>query len=462
MIARAPSGCEAWLPTLRNRPNDRPFFLWLAALDPHREYEDGALDPPHRLTDIVVPPHLPDVPAVREDLRLYYDEIGRLDTYVGRVVAELDRQGVAGNTLILFISDNGRPFPRDKTTLYDGGIRTPWIVRWPDRVAAGGVTDSLVSAVDIAPTFLRAADLPSPATFEGVSFLPVLDDPEVSVRDHVFAEDHWHDYEDHGRSIGNQRWKLIRNDYPDLPATPSADAGRSPTWQTMLSMRREHLLFAHWPVRPESLHRHIPADLELDLFDGFAWIGIVPFVMRNTRVRGLPPLPGVATFPELNVRTYVNHRRQGKPGVWFFSLDAANRMAVRTARTVFHLPYFDARMSAREVDGAGVLYESDRVHRNAPGAAFRAEYRPVSTPWQADRGTLDHWLTERYCLYSADSRGRIYRGDIHHVQWPLQRAEAVVPLNTMTEPLGVRLTGEPASLVFARRLDVAAWLIQRV
>lgn len=242
MIARAPSGCEAWLPTLRNRPKDRPFFLWLAALDPHREYEDGALDPPHRLTDIVVPPHLPDVPAVREDLRLYYDEIGRLDTYVGRVVAELDRQGVAGNTLILFISDNGRPFPRDKTTLYDGGIRTPWIVRWPDRVAAGGVTDSLVSAVDIAPTFLRAADLPSSATFEGVSFLPVLDDPTVSVRDHVFAEDHWHDYEDHGRSIGNQRWKLIRNDYRDLPATPSADAGRSPTWQTMLSMRRDDAL----------------------------------------------------------------------------------------------------------------------------------------------------------------------------------------------------------------------------
>ena len=239
MIAKAPSGCEAWVPTLRNRPKDRPFFLWLAALDPHREYEEGALDPPHRAEDVVVPPHLPDTPEVREDLRLYYDEIGRLDQYVGRVVAELDRQGVSERTLILFITDNGRPFPRDKTSLYDGGIRTPWIVKWPDRVAAGVVTESLVSAVDIAPTFLEAAGVAPVATFAGLSFLPVLDDPEVSVRDYVFAEDHWHDYEDHGRSIGTQRHKLIRNSYPDLAATPSADAGRSLTWQSMLMLKAE-------------------------------------------------------------------------------------------------------------------------------------------------------------------------------------------------------------------------------
>ena len=242
MIAKAPSGCEAWIPTLKNRPKDRPFFLWLASLDPHREYEDGALDPPHRPEDVIVPPHLPDTPAVREDLRLYYDEIGRLDTYVGRVVNELERQGVANNTLILFITDNGRPFPRDKTSLYDGGIRSPWIVKWPERIAAGQTTTSLVSAIDIAPTFLELAGVTTPGGFEGVSFVPVLNDPIAKVRDYVFAEDHWHDYEDHGRSIGNQRYKLIRNTYADLPATPSADAGRSPTWQAMLSLQGEGTL----------------------------------------------------------------------------------------------------------------------------------------------------------------------------------------------------------------------------
>jgi arylsulfatase A-like enzyme len=244
MVAAAPSGCEAWLPTLKNRPKEKPFFLWLAALDPHREYEDGVLDPPHALNDVIVPPHLPDTPEVREDLRLYYDEIGRLDQYVGHVMAELDRQGVVDETLVLFISDNGRPFPRDKTSLYDGGIRTPWIVHWPEHVDAGSVSRSLVSSIDIAATLLAAAGLPAPEPFEGVSFLPILDDPATKVRSHVFAEDHWHDYEDHARSVGTQRWKLVRNDYPDLPATPSADAGRSPTWQTMLRLENAARLTA--------------------------------------------------------------------------------------------------------------------------------------------------------------------------------------------------------------------------
>ena len=122
------------MPVLRDRPRDKPFFLWLAALDPHRDYEPGPIPEPHRPEDVVVPPYLPDVPEVRKDLALYYDEIGRLDHYVGEVLAELDRQGIAGETLVLFLSDNGRPFPRCKTTLYDSGIRTPLIVRWPGHI----------------------------------------------------------------------------------------------------------------------------------------------------------------------------------------------------------------------------------------------------------------------------------------------------------------------------------------
>lgn len=242
MVAKKPSGCEDWIPTLKNRPMDKPFFMWFAALDPHRAYEKGALNPPHKLSDIIVPPHMPDTPEVREDLRMYYDEIGRLDNYVGMVVSELEKQGVADNTLILFISDNGRPFPRDKTTLFDGGIKTPWIVKWPGKVKAGSVSDSMISSVDIAQTFLEVAGIKAGDTFEGVSQVPAILDQDKSVRDYIFAEDHWHDYEDHGRAICDGRYKLIRNDYTDLPATPSADAGRSPTWQTMLKLKKQNKL----------------------------------------------------------------------------------------------------------------------------------------------------------------------------------------------------------------------------
>ncbi|MGI9470258.1 MAG: sulfatase family protein, partial [Rubripirellula sp.] len=239
MIATQPSGCEDWVRALEERNTDKPFFLWLAALDPHREYTDGALDPPHQSTDVIVPAHLPDTPDVREDLRLYYDEIGRLDQYVGKVMAKLKEQSVDQNTLVLFISDNGRPFPRDKTTLYDGGIRTPWIARWPSHVAAGQTTNALVSAVDIAPTFLQVSDSREDSIpHEGVSFLPVLRNTDASVRTYAFAEDHWHDYEDHARCVVNQQFKLVRNDYVDLPSTPSADAGRGLSWQDMLVLQK--------------------------------------------------------------------------------------------------------------------------------------------------------------------------------------------------------------------------------
>ncbi len=237
MVAAQPSGCEDWENALNDRPRDKPFFLWLAALDPHREYTPGSLDPPHRHSDVIVPRHLPDTPEVREDLRLYYDEIGRLDLYVGKVIEKLESQGVADNTMILFISDNGRPFPRDKTSLYDGGIRTPWIVRWPAKVKAGQTTDALVSAVDIASTFLDVASISlDQLPGDGNSFAKVLQESTLAHRKYAFAEDHWHDYEDHARCVVTPQYKLIRNDYVDLPPTPSADAGRGLTWQAMLKL----------------------------------------------------------------------------------------------------------------------------------------------------------------------------------------------------------------------------------
>lgn len=247
MVARQPSGCEDWERALDERPGDQPFFMWLAALDPHRAYEDGTLDPPHRLEDVVVPPHLPDVPKVREDLRSYYDEIGRLDNYVGRVMQKLDKQGIADNTLVMFITDNGRPFPRDKTTLYDGGIRTPWIVRWPAQVEPASSTNALVSAVDLAPTLLELAGASKDATMQtaGRSFVKILHDPESAHREFAFAEAHWHDYEDHVRCVVTEQFKLIRNDYVDIPRTPPADAGRGLSWLAMQELHSKGKLKPH-------------------------------------------------------------------------------------------------------------------------------------------------------------------------------------------------------------------------
>jgi arylsulfatase A-like enzyme len=232
-----PSGAEHWLPTLRGRPRGRPFFLWLAAFDPHRPYEPNTLPRPHRPEDAVVPPYLPDLPETRGDLALYYDEIGRLDRFVGEVLAELDRQGETNHTVVVFISDNGRPFPRCKTTAYDSGIRTPLLVRWPGRVKPGGVCTQLVSSVDLAPTFLALAGVSAPNSFQGKSLVPLLTDPATPVRDHVFAEHNWHDFDDHQRAVRSRRYKYLRTAYPDVPNTPPADAVRSPTFQAMRRLR---------------------------------------------------------------------------------------------------------------------------------------------------------------------------------------------------------------------------------
>ena len=239
MHAKDQSGAGEWVPTLRDRPKGKPFFLWLAALDPHREYQENIIPDPHRAVDVTVPPYLPDTSEVRKDLAMYYDEIARLDSFVGQVVAELERQGEAGNTLILFLSDNGRPFPRDKTTLYDSGIRTPFIVRWPGKVRTGSVTSSLVSTVDVAPTLIELAGLKPARTFQGRSFASVLKDPRSKIRDAVYGEKNWHDYEDRSRAVRTTKFKYIRNYYADLPLTPPADAVRSPTFLVMRRLREQ-------------------------------------------------------------------------------------------------------------------------------------------------------------------------------------------------------------------------------
>ena len=218
------------------------------------------------------------------------------------------------------------------------------------------------------------------------------------------------------------------------------------------------LLFAHWDVASATVRRAVPAQLELDTFDGRAWVAVTPFVVRNLRVRLTLPLPGVSAFPEINVRTYVT--LDDRPGIYFFSLDADSTLAVAAARRAYRLPYFRAEMSAQCHNG-DVSYASRRVGQELPApAAFRAGYRPIGQPFQADQGSLEHWLTERYCLYTLDDQAQPQRAEIHHPPWQLQPAAAEIETNTMGAELALDLAGQPL-LHYARRQDVVFWGLER-
>jgi len=210
------------------------------------------------------------------------------------------------------------------------------------------------------------------------------------------------------------------------------------------------LLFAHWPIPAAGLRSLVPKQLPLDTFDGSCWIGVVPFHMSHIRRRGVPPLPGLSRFPELNVRTYVNI--DGKPGVYFFSLDAANRVAVWAARRFYHLPYYFARMAVQQ-QGQWIGYESSRQSKVAD---FRARYRPLAPVQLRAPGSLESWLTERYCLYTSVN-GSVFRAEVHHRQWPLQDAECEIRVNTVAAAAGVALPPLPPLLHFSRTLEVLVW-----
>jgi uncharacterized protein YqjF (DUF2071 family) len=204
-----------------------------------------------------------------------------------------------------------------------------------------------------------------------------------------------------------------------------------------------HLLFAHWRVPHAALRPHVPARLELEEHDGSAWIGLTPFRITGLRLRGAPPLPLLSSFLELNCRTYVS--AGGRSGIWFFSLDASSRAAVAAARSLYRLPYRHARIEA-----AGDRF---RAHPDG-GGLFEARYDGVGAPAPAEPGTLEHFLTERYCLYSDGGK---QRADIHHSPWPLQRAQAEVEHHGIAP---VELEGEPICH-YAHRLDVLIWSLER-
>jgi len=217
------------------------------------------------------------------------------------------------------------------------------------------------------------------------------------------------------------------------------------------------LLFAHWPVDAAGLRGLVPASFDLDLFDGAAWIGIVPFHMTNVAPRFVPALPWVSAFPELNVRTYVTVG--GKPGVYFFSLDAGNALAVGAARALLNLPYYSAQMTV-DTTRDRVSYTSRRA--SGDGAEFTAQYRGLGNRSPALRGTLEHFLTERYCLYAVDHAFHAYRLEIHHPAWLLESGEAEITVNTMAAAAGVRLPSMAPLLHFSKRQDAVCWAPERL
>ncbi|HJR62067.1 MAG TPA: DUF2071 domain-containing protein [Gemmatimonadaceae bacterium] len=238
----------------------------------------------------------------------------------------------------------------------------------------------------------------------------------------------------------------------------------APSRPWLMAQRWHDLLFAHWPVPIEPIRALIPSALTLDLYDGMAWLAVTPFRMSGVRPRFFPALPWVSEFPELNVRTYVT-LAGNKPGVFFFSLDAGNPLAVEVARRAFHLPYYRAEMRvtpAGNGDARTIHYTSRRTHEGAPSAELSGSYAPAGPVFRSRPGSLDSFLTERYCLYAVDSVSHIYRAEIDHPQWPLQPANARFDVNTMTAQIGITLPDASPLLHFSRYLEVVVWLPERV
>lgn len=213
----------------------------------------------------------------------------------------------------------------------------------------------------------------------------------------------------------------------------------------------QQLLFMHWRVPAAVLRPHVPQQLVLEESDGSAWLGQTPFCLRGLRPRGLPALPPISDFPEMNLRTYVRFR--DKPGIFFFTLDAASQLAVAAARALFRLPYRYARMRVSR-RGEWIDYGSTRA---AGDARFECAYRPVGPVFEPVPGTLEHFLTERYALYTVLRDGRVLRGDIHHAPWPLQPAEAVIAHNSVPAAHDIEVPSEAALLHYAERQDTLVW-----
>jgi len=230
-----------------------------------------------------------------------------------------------------------------------------------------------------------------------------------------------------------------------------------PSAHWTMTQRWNDLLFAHWPVPAAQIAPLVPPGLCVDTFDGSAWVGVVPFWMDQIHTRGLPAIPGANRFPELNLRTYVREPHSNLSGVYFFSLDAGNPLAVAAARTVYKLPYYWSKMSIEPVGEREFLYNSERRFVK-PSARLRVRYRSLGQA--ADKYGLEQFLTERYALYTAARGGALFKGNIHHLPWPLERAEADFEINELPAAHGITLPDTKPLLHYSRELVVYVWAIE--
>lgn len=232
-----------------------------------------------------------------------------------------------------------------------------------------------------------------------------------------------------------------------------------PTTPWLMTQTWHDLLFLHWPVDAQMLRALLPGGLELDLFEGQAYVGITPLYMTNMAPRGVPPVPGLSSMPEVNVRTYVVAK--DVPGVYFFSLDAGSALAVGAARAMYYLPYFSAKMRLDQRNG-WIHVRSRRAGHAGRPAQLRARYRGVGTARPPANGSLEYFLTERYCLYTFDHAFHMCRVDIHHGPWMLAPADAEIEINTMAEANDIRLPGVSPLAHYAKRQDTVVWPLRRV
>lgn len=244
--------------------------------------------------------------------------------------------------------------------------------------------------------------------------------------------------------------------YTDHRPYPMPDRG----WN--MFQRWHDLLFAHWSVDPSIIQSMLPEGLEVDTYAGQTFIAVVPFRMSAIRLRRFPPVPGTIAFPELNVRVYARSKKTDKPGVYFLSLDATAPIAIAVARRQFFLPYFRANIRCQP-DGEGINYQSKRCYARDGEANLNVNYAPTGPVFQSESGSLEHFLTERYCLYAYDhKKKRLFNGEIQHKAWPLQNATASFYTNNMTEVHGINLPEQKPHLLFVRSLDVLVWNIEEI
>ena len=231
-------GEDQWLRVLKERPKEKQFFMWFASHDAHRPWQADNFGIPHNSAQSVIPPYLVDAAGTRQDLASYYNKIQRLDYFVGEVKKELESQHILEKTIILVMADNGQPFPRSKTRVYDSGMKTPFVLRWPNGQQNNGLTsNSLISVIDIAPTFLELAGVEIGPTFQGISFAKVIKNPSIEHRNYVFAEHNWHDYEAHERMVRSKNFLYVVNNRPQIPNQGPADSNGSPSYSDLKNVR---------------------------------------------------------------------------------------------------------------------------------------------------------------------------------------------------------------------------------